>query len=74
MPLRDITNLVAAGSEAAGPGAPLGQDVPPAASELKGTPDVVVVVAAAQGGAAAGAAAKKAAALKARYSLRKEFR
>ncbi|KAF8754840.1 hypothetical protein HU200_011377 [Digitaria exilis] len=72
VPLRDITNLVVA---AVGPEDPLGQEVPPAASELKATPDVVLVAAAAaQGGTAAGAAAKKAAAPKARYSLRKQFR
>ncbi|KAF8760469.1 hypothetical protein HU200_010091 [Digitaria exilis] len=74
VPLRDITNLVVAGSAAAGPEDPLGQEVPPAASESKATPDLVLVAAAAQGGTAAGAAAKKAAAPKARYSLRKQFR
>jgi len=86
VPLRDITNLVAA---AAGPEAPLapGQDAAPAAPELAKKPDAAVPAVAgapeAQDGAAAGGAgAKKAAAggaaVKAaaapRYSLRKGFR
>ncbi|KAG2606490.1 testis-specific gene A8 protein-like [Panicum virgatum] len=88
VPLRDITNLVAA---AAGPEAPLalGQDAaPPAAAELAKNPEEAVPAVAgapgAQDGAAAGgaagkkaaaggAAAKKAAAAP-RYSLRKGFR
>jgi len=87
VPLRDITNLVAA---AAGPEAPLalGQDAAPAAPELAKKPDAAVPAVAgapeAQDGAAAGgagakkaaaggAAVKKAAAAP-RYSLRKGFR
>ncbi|RLN11962.1 hypothetical protein C2845_PM09G14740 [Panicum miliaceum] len=77
VPLRDITNLVAA---AAGPEAPLapGQDASPAAAELAKKPDAAVPAVAgaaeAQDGAAAGGAAAKKAAAAPRYSLRKGFR
>ncbi|PUZ60426.1 hypothetical protein GQ55_4G125000 [Panicum hallii var. hallii] len=77
VPLRDITNLVAA---AAGPEATLapGQDASPAAVELAKKPDAAVPAVAgaaeAQDGAAAGGAAAKKAAAAPRYSLRKGFR
>lgn len=76
VPLRDITNLIAATSAPAGHEAQLGRDVSPAtAAELPkphaAEPAAAVLrVAAAQDGLSGGAAAKKAA----RYSLRKEFR
>ena len=78
VPLRDITNLVAAD---AGPEAPLalGQDAaPPAAAELAKKPDAAVPAVAGapeeQDVAAAGGAGAKKAAAAPRYSLRKGFR
>lgn len=73
VPLRDITNLIEAISAVAGPEAPLGQEVPPAAATELTKPDAVlpavVRLAALQDGDAAGPAAKAA-----RYSLRKGIR
>ncbi|CAN6201436.1 unnamed protein product [Urochloa humidicola] len=80
VPLRDITNLIAATSAVAGPDSPLGHDASPAAAAELAMPDVAVpapvvrVAATTQGGAAGGAAAGKKAAAAPRYSLRKGFR
>ncbi|KAJ1259424.1 hypothetical protein BS78_10G154200 [Paspalum vaginatum] len=74
VPLRDITNLVAASSAVAGPEAPLGQEVSPDAETELARPVAVlpeaVRVAAALDGVAGAPGPKKAA----RYSLRKGFR
>ncbi|CAN6177950.1 unnamed protein product [Urochloa humidicola] len=76
VPLRDITNLIAASL----PDAPLGQDASPAAAAELPKPDVAVVpamvvrvAAKTDGGATGGVAAKKAP-VAPRYSLRKGFR
>ncbi|CAN6194963.1 unnamed protein product [Urochloa humidicola] len=75
VPLRDITNLVAAFSPVEG------QDASPAAVVELAKPDVAVVpatkvrvAATTEGGAAGGAAAAKKAVAGPRYSLRKGFR
>ncbi|CAN6221181.1 unnamed protein product [Urochloa humidicola] len=77
VPLRDITNLIAASS----PDAPLGQDASLAAVAELAKSDVAVllatvvrVAAITEGGAAGGAAAVKKAPAAPRYSLRKGFR
>ncbi|XP_066375693.1 uncharacterized protein [Miscanthus floridulus] len=71
--LRDITNLIEAISAVAGPEAPLGQEVSPAAATELTEPDAVLPavlrLAALQDGVAADPVAKAA-----RYSLRKGFR
>ncbi|CAN6216696.1 unnamed protein product [Urochloa humidicola] len=72
VPLRDITNLIAASLA----DAPLGQDASPAVAADLAKPDVAVVRVAVttEGGAAGGAATAKKADAAPRYSLRKGFR